>query len=500
MPPDAAVETAVEAAMEAAEKAAEEVADAGAALVTLNTDPVVAATTSTPPTTPINQGKKRGSTIIDEIGIEPCQKQRRTSPRTRSAVLSARTSSSVASSSLLDYGKKLFTDITIGELIGGAKGILKPTVVKFVNEMLTLVQPNSSSTNDPLLASIVAEKENAATVSTSTETEVLTAHTGTQTDAPVLQMDDRGTNEYTPLMLGRNRKVRDNDLIELNDRAFYFQKDGVTPRGRSHDGKRGNAAIQKESRVVQAIINCILDEKLNEEQQVLALHKAAQHYKLRRIFKSANLIDVKEYSLFRHMIDQTRKLIEVARETNTKQGRPTDDRRMFVDHLVMAMTTTPDSNDNNKKKHSRASIIKALGLAKSTGHLIYKRQMEKRAAIRAKEEVTTWSSYKGRSGIWKKIPEETRQAVLDWIYKHPDVIPSPLGNDTVLVQDPDNLEDPKAKIPRNKVLLQCSIRELHKDLYSSKIGLDPAKLYKNDKQLVSDTAFRALLLFLMKLL
>ena len=330
MPPDAAVETAVEAAMEAAEKAAEEVADAGAALVTLNTDPVVAATTSTPPTTPINQGKKRGSTIIDEIGIEPCQKQRRTSPRTRSAVLSARTSSSVASSSLLDYGKKLFTDITIGELIGGAKGILKPTVVKFVNEMLTLVQPNSSSTNDPLLASIVAEKENAATVSTSTETEVLTAHTGTQTDAPVLQMDDRGTNEYTPLMLGRDRKVRDNDLIELNDRAFYFQKDGVTPRGRSHDGKRGNAAIQKESRVVQAIINCILDEKLNEEQQVLALHKAAQHYKLRRIFKSANLIDVKEYSLFRHMIDQTRKLIEVARETNTKQGRPTDDRRLLL--------------------------------------------------------------------------------------------------------------------------------------------------------------------------
>ena len=93
-----------------------------------------------------------------------------------------------------------------------------------------------------------------------------------------------------------------------------------------------------------------MDEKLNEEQQVLALHKAAQHYKLRRIFKSANLIDVKEYSLFRHMIDQTRKLIEVARETNTKQRRPTDDRRMFVDHLVIAMTTTPDSNDNNKKK------------------------------------------------------------------------------------------------------------------------------------------------------
>ena len=119
--------------------------------------------------------------------------------------------------------------------------------------------------------------------------------------------------------------------------------------------------------------------------------------------------------------------------------------------------------------------------------------MEKRAAIRAKEEVTLWSSYKGRTGIWTKIPEATRQAVLDWIYKHPDVIPSPLGSDTLLVQDPDNLEDPKAKIRKNKVLLQCSIRELHNDLYSSKIGLDPAKLYKNGEPLISDTAFWALL-------
>ena len=138
--------------------------------------------------------------------------------------------------------------------------------------MLTLVQPNSSSTNDPLLASIVAEKRNAATVSTSTEVEVLTANmrqdTATQTDAPVIQMDDHSTNEYTPVMLGRNRKVRDNELIPLNDRAFLYKQDGVTPRGKSHEGKRGNAAVQQESRVVQAIINCILNGKLNEEQQV----------------------------------------------------------------------------------------------------------------------------------------------------------------------------------------------------------------------------------------
>ena len=48
----------------------------------------------------------------------------------------------------------------------------------------------------------------------------------------------------------------------------------MTSCNRSHDEKRGKTAIQKESCVVQAIINCILNEKLNKEQQVLALHKS----------------------------------------------------------------------------------------------------------------------------------------------------------------------------------------------------------------------------------
>ena len=103
--------------------------------------------------------------------------------------------------------------------------------------------------------------------------------------------------------------MKENDSIPNNEKAFYFLKDGITPCGDSHLGRKGNAAVSKENRAVLDIVNCVLNDNLNEEQQVRALFKAAQHKDVRRIFKSAQLIDVKEYSLFKHMINQQQKLI-----------------------------------------------------------------------------------------------------------------------------------------------------------------------------------------------
>ena len=51
--------------------------------------------------------------------------------------------------------KKSFTDNTIGELIGGAKGILKSMVEKFVNEALCNVSIDSCYTHFPLIRNLV---------------------------------------------------------------------------------------------------------------------------------------------------------------------------------------------------------------------------------------------------------------------------------------------------------------------------------------------------------
>ena len=98
-----------------------------------------------------------------------------------------------------------------------------------------------------------------------------------------------------PIMLtSRTKRVSDKDTILLNEEAFYFEIDGKTPRGESLKKKKGNAAIKREGRAVKKIIDAIMDPSLNEEQQVKALNKAAQHPKARRIFKSAKLIDAEE--------------------------------------------------------------------------------------------------------------------------------------------------------------------------------------------------------------
>ena len=70
------------------------------------------------------------------------------------------------------------------------------------------------------------------------------------------------------------------------------------------------------------------------------------------------------------------------------------------------------------------------------------------------------------------------------------VIHSPLARDSVRVPDPSN---PKLRIRKNKLLLQCSIREMHKDLYNPEIGLDDMVLDDEGKPLISDTMMRALL-------
>ena len=53
-----------------------------------------------------------------------------------------------------------------------------------------------------------------------------------------------------------------------------------------------------------------------------------------------------------------------------------------------------------------------------------------------------------------------RVALLAWIHAHPHVIPSPFQNDTLLIKNAESGE----KEPVPKLLLECSIRELHNDL------------------------------------
>ena len=113
-----------------------------------------------------------------------------------------------------------------------------------------------------------------------------------------------------------------------------------------------------------------------------------------------------------------------------------------------------------------------------------------RRLIRNGELKSDWQLVVSRKGLYQKVPPSVRVTFDQWVRNHYMTIHSPLKRDCVRVPDPSN---PKLHIKKNKLLLQCSIRELHRDLYDPEIGLGDLVRDKNGKPLISDTMMRVLL-------
>jgi len=91
-----------------------------------------------------------------------------------------------------------------------------------------------------------------------------------------------------------------------------------------------------------------------------------------------------------------------------------------------------------------------------------------------------------KSKSWTKVDSDLRDAVHEWIRKHPMVIESPILNDMVRIPDP---QDNTKTIKTSKLLLSISVRELHNDMVKL---LDVAKSPEGDV-LISDTKLRQIL-------
>ena len=86
-----------------------------------------------------------------------------------------------------------------------------------------------------------------------------------------------------------------------------------------------------------------------------------------------------------------------------------------------------------------------------------------------------------------------RIVIVDWVRNHHNVVNSPIARDTIICPDPTH-DDPKRTVRKNKLLLQCPVRELHSDLHQPEIGL-PHIVLKDGKSQLSDTVFRSILPF-----
>jgi hypothetical protein len=269
----------------------------------------------------------------------------------------------------------------------------------------------------------------------------------------------------------------------LERRAFEFKRNGVVRMNAS-----GKAASMAKSRQVKKILDSILDPKLSRPQQILAFHEAMNHPRIQATVKSAGLTSPDDNSVAHFLLLQQKKMIESAGETAKAKGRPTDDRRSFIEANLLACAESPESAPGITKPSKRARI-KAFGLKKTTGYRLLKKSKTKRSAVRNDGTSVLWSTVEKRKG-YSKVSPELRTKLYDWFLKHPQVIQSPIANDTLLLKDPD---DPKNKIRVGKLLLQIPYRELHNDLLSDgPCGLPEARHPTTGVALISDTALRAL--------
>ena len=148
------------------------------------------------------------------------------------------------------------------------------------------------------------------------------------------------------------------------------------------------------------------------------------------------------------------------------------------------------------KKVPRSLIFDSLGLPRSTAYRMSKSLRDMRRDIRRGVAHSGWKLIQSRNGFWGKITMETRLVVDKWIRNHHNVMHSPLKSHTVKVVDPFSQE----VVRKNKLLLQCSVQELHCDMCLPGIGIGDVLIDSNGNDLVSDAMFRDILLPELRLL
>ncbi len=115
----------------------------------------------------------------------------------------------------------------------------------------------------------------------------------------------------------------------------------------------------------------ILDYSLNQSQQILALHEAANHRTLRSIMKSAGLICPIEDKVVLYYEEQQKRLFTTAHETDKKEGQTHNDKRLFTESNLVGCAESPELEEATKrptKRPSKRQRIKSLGLPLSSGH------------------------------------------------------------------------------------------------------------------------------------
>jgi hypothetical protein len=181
-------------------------------------------------------------------------------------------------------------------------------------------------------------------------------------------------------------------------------------------------------------------------------------------------------------------MIAVA-QSNGNCRKQTEDRKAFITTTLVSMVSSPGKRAT---KHELDGIQSILGCSRNTAQRTRHRVSAKRARLQSvQDDKTVKWAVKPRIVRKKKVDDTLIQKVVDWILRNSNIRESPIVRDTLLVDDDG--DGVKTRVP--KLLLECSVRELHNELIAptSEGGLEEAKDRVTGEVIISDTMLRSIM-------
>jgi hypothetical protein len=295
------------------------------------------------------------------------------------------------------------------------------------------------------------------------------------------------SNIVEPLVFNQRRvDFRKVNCFELNFQAFETKS---TSHNQSVLRSSQNAVRIQAHRATLKIVSAILDCGKSDGQRALALHRALIHPRIREIAKSAGFQNEKMKELSYHS-EQIKEFISLASHTRNKQGKPKKEESEVINTIVAALSANVTVRiDGNIMKEQKAPSGRSTSRLYGFSPYHAKKGMLNRQKIviaKASGPNSRWwnilkRQHKGR----RNIPSAIRDAVIDWVVNHENVIPSPLLNETILVKAPGSTQ--KRRV--TKLLLEIPVRELHNKMLSELAETRDTA----GKALVSDTSLRRII-------
>jgi hypothetical protein len=340
---------------------------------------------------------------------------------------------------------------------------------------------NAASTTGATSASTSGSAASSTSAATNAEDSAATE--------PITNVDSR---DSYPLHCNRQHvDFRKLSEFDLDFDCFAYK---INEFGRQQRVSR-EAVRRAESRATKAIVKAIMEAGDDDQQRALALHRALIDARTRKIAKSAGFKLERMEAMSFHW-NQLKKMVEAG---SSKTGRSNIDQSLVIDTMLAAVAgdliRDADGAINlDEKAPPLGATLDLLGLTRKSGTARLKLAIQKRrellvskgASRNAKWLVILRRKWKGR----RKISPVVKQAVVNWIQSHENVVTSPIYNETILVKEPGSNE--KRRVP--KLLLEVPVRELHNLLVAP---LDQGGLSQSrdadGKIIVSDTTLRRII-------